>query len=211
MRAKFLRSSIVAGALLLSLQGVASAHVTIYPKQFTVGSYENFVLRVPSEKEIPTTKVRVEIPASFTVSRVKPQPGWTYTFTKDASGKVTAIEWSGGEILATEYMEFGMSGKAPSEPGKVAWKAYQTYSDGSVVEWTGPSDAQTPASVVEVVAGTGTTDGHGHATETPAPAPVFTPGAPLAPAEPSSASVWAGWGGLGLGAIALLVALFKKK
>lgn len=205
-----IRSSIVAGALLLSLQGIASAHVTIYPKQFVANSYENFVLRVPSEKEIPTIKVKVEIPSGFTVSRVKPVPGWSYVFTKDASGKVTAIEWSGGEILSTEYQEFGISGKAPAETGKFAWKAYQTYSDGTVVEWTGPSDAQTPASVVEVVAGTGTTDSHGATTPT-------TPAAPATETKTAgettgnSASTWAGWGGLALGAIALVVALFKKK
>lgn len=209
MRAKLIRSSLVAGALLLALQGVASAHVTIYPKQFVANSYENFVLRVPSEKETPTIKVKVEIPSGFTVSRVKPVPGWSYEFTKDASGKVTAIEWAGGEILATEYQEFGISGKAPAETGKFAWKAYQTYSDGTVVEWAGPSDAQNPASVVEVVAGTGTTDSHGATTPAPptTPAPVSTAGGTTT----NSASTWAGWGGLALGAIALVVALFKKK
>lgn len=207
MRATYLRSSIIAGALLISLQGIASAHVTVYPKQFVAGSYENFVLRVPSEKEIPTIKVRVEIPAGFTVSRVKPVPGWSYTFTKDASGKVTAIEWTGGEITATEYQEFGMSGKAPAEAGKVAWKAYQTYSDGTVVEWTGPSDSKSPASVVDVIAGAATIDGHGASTPTPERKPVETTTA----TPTSSASTWAGWGGLALGAIALVVALLKKK
>ncbi|HLO01825.1 MAG TPA: YcnI family protein [Symbiobacteriaceae bacterium] len=205
MRANFMRSSIVAGALLISVQGIASAHVTVYPKQFVAGAYENFVLRVPSEKEIPTTKVKVEIPAGFTVSRVKPVSGWTYTFTKDASGKVTAIEWTGGEITATEYQEFGMSGKAPAEAGKVAWKAYQTYKDGTVVEWTGPSDAKTPASVVEVVAGTGTADAHGDVHDAK---PAATE---AAKEEAHGVTGWAAWGGLGLGALALLVALFKKK
>lgn len=206
MRANWLRTSVVAGALLVGLQGIAAAHAVVYPKQVTAGSYEKFSLRVPNEKEIPTTKVKVEIPAGFTVSRVQPLPGWTYTFTKDASGNVTAIEWTGGEIGATEFQEFVMSGKAPSEAGKVSWKAYQTYKDGTVVAWTGPSDAQTPASIVEVVAGTGTTDGHGHAT-----APEAKPATEAKAEGASSASNWAGWGGLGLGAIALLVALFKKR
>lgn len=212
MRNHFVRSSIVAGALLLSLQGLASAHATVSPKQVVAGAYETFTLKVPSEKEIPTTKVKVEIPAGFAVSRVKPVPGWTYTFTKDASGTVTAIEWTGGEITATEYQEFAMSGKAPAATGKSAWKAYQTYKDGSVVEWTGPSDAKSPASVVEVIAGAAATDGHGAATDSHGAAPESKPAAETKAAEPaSSASNWAGWGGLALGAIALVVALFKKK
>jgi uncharacterized protein YcnI len=202
MRANWIRSSVVAGALLLSLQALASAHAVVYPQQVVANAYEKFSLRVPNEKDIPTVKVKVEIPAGFTVSRVQPLPGWSYTFTKDAGGIVTAIEWSGGEIAATEFQEFVMSGKAPANAGKSAWKAYQTYKDGTVVEWAGPSDAKTPASIMEVVAGTATTDTHGQATPPAAAAAV--------PAD-HGVTGWAAWGGLVLGAAALLVALFKKK
>jgi uncharacterized protein YcnI len=198
--------SLVVGALLVGVQGMASAHAVVYPKQVVAGSYEKFALRVPNEKEIPTVKVKVEIPAGFVVSRVQPLPGWTYTFTKDSSGNVTAIEWTGGEIGAAEFQEFIMSGKAPAQPGKTSWKAYQTYKDGSVAEWTGPSDAKTPASIVEVVAGTGTTDAHGEVHDAK---PASTAGA-VAEAT-HGATGWAAWGGLGLGALALIVALFKKK
>lgn len=208
MRANWVRSSVVAGALLLSLQGLASAHAVVYPQKVVANTYEKFSLRVPNEKEIPTIKVKVEIPAGFAVSRVQSLPGWTYTFTKDTKGVVTAIEWSGGEIAATEFQEFVMSGKAPAEAGKTAWKAYQTYKDGSVVEWTGPSDAKSPASIVEVVAGTATTDGHGQAA--PAPAPAGASAAAALDAAPGLTG-WAAWGGLVLGAAAFLVVLFKKK
>lgn len=211
MRANWLRSSVVAGALLLTLQGLASAHAVVYPQQVVANAYEKFSLRVPSEKEIPTTKVKVEIPVGYTISRVQPLPGWTYTFTKDDKGVVTAIEWSGGQIGPTEFQEFVMNGKAPANAGKTAWKVYQTYQDGSVAEWTGPSDSKTPASTVEVVAGKGNTDAHGATTPAPTTtAPAAT--APVAGAVASSgAPAWAGWGGLVLGAAALVVALFKKK
>ena len=39
---------------------------------------------------------------------------------------------------------------APEEAGELAFPALQTYDDGEVVEWTGPPDADTPASIVEI-------------------------------------------------------------
>ncbi len=42
---------------------VASAHVTVQPKETTQGSYEVFTVSVPSENEkVPTTKMEVESP-----------------------------------------------------------------------------------------------------------------------------------------------------
>ena len=43
---------------------VASAHVTVQPKETTQGSYEVFTVRVPSENEkVPTTKMEVNSPS----------------------------------------------------------------------------------------------------------------------------------------------------
>ena len=77
-------------------------------------------------------------------------PGWEYAFEEDG-GLVTAVTWSGGEIGPREFQQFLVQAQAPEEPGEYPWKAIQTYGDGSVVEWTGPPDAEEPASVVEVV------------------------------------------------------------
>ena len=66
----------VIGSMLLA--GIASAHVTVYPKESTQGSYEKFTVRVPSEKDIPTVKVEVKFPMdAVTVSRFEPKAGWT--------------------------------------------------------------------------------------------------------------------------------------
>jgi uncharacterized protein YcnI len=215
MQQNWFRSTLIAFALTALVPGIASAHAVVFPKQVTANSYEKFALRVPTEKEVPTVKVKVEIPEGFQVSRVQPLPGWTYTFEKDASGKVTAITWSGGEIGPTEFQEFVFQGKAPANAGKFAWKAIQTYKDGSVVEWTGPSDAKTPASVVEVTAGGAQTDAHGHGAEAK-PAESTKPAETGKPAEEAKkeskdpVTTGAAWGGLALGAVALILALRKK-
>lgn len=207
---------LLAFAFVLLMATVASAHAVVYPQQAKADSYEKFALRVPTEKDVATTKVRVEIPAGWAISRVQPLPGWTYQMEKDAKGSVTAITWSGGEIGPAEFQEFVFQGKTPKDPGKYAFRAIQTYKDGSVVEWTGPADAKTPASQVEVVAAGATTDAHGQTTPAPAaqtaPATSAQP-APAAQAAPASGGGFtpvAAYGGLLLGALALVLSLVRR-
>ena len=138
--------------MVMATTGVAGAHIVVEPEEVEAGGYEKFVVSVPTEKEIPTTEVRVEVPEGFTVSGVHPIPGWDYEFEEEG-GMVTAITWSGGEIRDREFQEFVFQAQAPGEPGEFAFGAAQTYEDGSVVEWAGPEDSEEPASVVAVVPG----------------------------------------------------------
>lgn len=141
----------LSACLLVAASGVAQAHVVVSPEEVPPGEYEKLTVTVPTEKDIPTTEIRVEIPEGFTVSGVKPVPGWEYEFEEEG-GVVTAVAWSGGEILPREFQEFEMQAQAPEEPGEFAFRATQTYEDGSVVEWSGPPDSEEPASLVRVVA-----------------------------------------------------------
>ena len=132
---------------------VASAHVTVQPKETTQGSYEVFTVRVPSENEkVPTTKIEVKVPAEVNISRLEPKPGWTYELKKDATEKITSIIWTteGEGLSSTEFGQFLIQGKVDDQAKELVWKAYQTYQDGSLVEWVGAADADKPASVTKV-------------------------------------------------------------
>ncbi|UVI33754.1 YcnI family protein [Paenibacillus spongiae] len=161
------RWSIISMAMLsvLLFASVASAHVTVMPKQAAQGSYEVFTVRVPSEKENATTKsIKVTVAEGAAVTRVEPKAGWTYELEKGADGAIKSVTWTAeGEGLAqTEFTEFRMSGKVADDAKDLVWKAYQTYSDSEVVEWVGADDnAKYPASITTVTAGTGESDGHG--------------------------------------------------
>jgi hypothetical protein len=94
-----------------------------------------------------------------------------------------------------------MQARTPEETGEYSWRAYQTYEDGSVVEWTGPpeeegaeeeSEDSGPASVVDVVQG--------------GAQPEESPGV-AAPELGLGFIPIAAYGGLGLGILALVVAL----
>jgi uncharacterized protein YcnI len=137
---------------MLAASAPAWAHVTVSPEEVPAGDYETLTVSVPTEKEVPTTEIRVEVPEGFLLSGVQPVPGWEHAFEEDG-GIVTAVTFSGGEIRPREFQQFLVQAQAPEEPGEYPWKAIQTYENGSVVKWTGPPDAEEPASVVEVVSG----------------------------------------------------------
>jgi uncharacterized protein YcnI len=147
--------------LSLGFAGLASAHVTVQPNQAPAGSYQVFTVRVPTEKETATTQVKVAIPDGVDISRFEPKPEWTYELEKNADGKITTVTWkaSGKGLSSTEFGEFKLQGKVADDAKELVWKAYQTYSDGEVVEWTGAADADKPASVTTITAAVG--DGHG--------------------------------------------------
>jgi uncharacterized protein YcnI len=153
---------------MLLFAGIASAHVVVYPQQSTQGAFEKFTVRVPSEKDIPTVKVEIKIPAEVAISRFQPMAGWKYDLTKDSSSKITSVVWTatGEGLSSTEFSEFSMQGKVGDQATTISWKAYQTYKDGSVVEWVGAPDSDKPASVTTVDPKPATAntaaDGHNH-------------------------------------------------
>ena len=190
----------VVALLMLATTGVGWAHVVVSPKEVPADSYQVLTVRAPTEKDIPTTEVRVEVPQGFTVSGVRPVPGWESEFEEDG-GVIRAITWFGGEIQPREFQEFAIQARTPTETGEHSWSAYQTYEDGSVVEWTGPpeeegaeeeSEDSGPASVVDVVQG--------------GAQPEESPGV-AAPEAGLGFIPIAAYGGLGLGVLALVVAL----
>jgi uncharacterized protein YcnI len=136
----------------LSFGSIANAHVTVYPKEAVQGSYEKFTVRVPTEKEVPTVKVEIKIPIDVDISKFEPKAGWKYDIVKDSSGKITSVVWTAMDagLGPTEFGEFNMQGKVADSTTTIAWKAYQTYKDGTVVEWTGAPGSDKPASVTSV-------------------------------------------------------------
>ncbi|MGG4035583.1 YcnI family protein [Paenibacillus cisolokensis] len=156
----------IAAIVSLVLASGASAHVTVWPKEVPKGSYEVFTVRVPSEtKGTETVKVELRIPDGYQAGRIQPVPGWSYSLERDANDRITSIVWEaeGKGLADTEFIEFKINGKVADDAVELVWKAYQTYADGSVVEWVGAPDADKPASVTAVVDGAPQADGHGAA------------------------------------------------
>ncbi len=189
MKTRWLWALLLAAWLLIATPVIAWAHVRVVPEDVPADSYEVLTVRVPTERDIPTTEVRVEVPEGFTVSRVEPVPGWDYEL-EEVAGVVRGITWSGGEIGATEFQQFDVQGKTPAEPGEYPWNAYQTYENGEVVGWIGPEDSEEPASIIRVAEDGAATQKLG--SEDLPSIGMLTP--------------IAAYGGLGVGILALIVA-----
>ncbi len=161
-----------AALLLVPLAGAASAHVTVQGPGATQGGYTKLVFRVPTEKDVATTKLEIAFPVDTPVAsvRVKPHPGWTAAMTRQAPAEplevhgeavtevVSRITWTadaGSGIGPTEFDEFEVSAGPLPETGQLVFKALQTYADGEVVRWIeepveGAAEPERPAPVLEL-------------------------------------------------------------
>jgi uncharacterized protein YcnI len=149
MRTAWLRIMALSTFLTLAAAGAAWAHVEISPSEVPSGTREEFVAEVPAELDVPTTEVRLEVPEGFEVTNVSSPSGWQ----GNLSGR--SIVWSGGEIPPDEVQEFAFEARAPGDAGEFRWRAFQTYEDGTVVEWTGAEDSEEPAPVVKATSARG--------------------------------------------------------
>lgn len=196
---------LLAATLAFGYAGMASAHVRVEPSQVAQNAYQVFTIRIPSENEgVNTTQVKLDVPADVEVSRFEPYPGWSSEVEKDQDGKIVAVTWKseGTGIGQTEFVQFNFQGHVAEAAKELVWKAHQTYSDGTVVDWSGAPDADTPASVTTVTAGAAGDDGHGHG-ETAAAAP--------AGGEHDGLTLGLAIAGLVAGLAALAVALLRRK
>jgi len=126
----------VALTLIFSVH-VSFAHVVVSPSTASGGSYQTFSVGVPSERDATTVGLRLVIPEGVESIRPNMKPGWKIDMKKTTvSDKelVTEIVWTGGQVPSGFRDDFIFSAKTPSG-GTVIWKAYQTYSNGSIVSW----------------------------------------------------------------------------
>ncbi len=175
-------------ACMMAFVGVASAHVTVWPKTSTVGAWEKYTMRVPTEKDIPTVKIVLKIPNGVTFESYEAVPGWTVTEQKDASGKVTSVTWTAksGGIAPGQFQEFSFVAQNPKTPEKAAWDAYQYYQDKSIVEWTGDENSQTPHSITDIMTASSSTA----PTTTPTTAPTAASTNTSTGTSTSTSSIW---------------------
>ena len=154
----YTRASVRVGVLLaigsaaLVLAGTAFAHAEMSPPIALDKTTQVFTLAVPTEKEgATTTTVELTPPSGFSIDSFAPSPGWTRKVQQTGSGEETQIQkvtWSGGNTPHEEAATFQFLGST-SGAKTYSFNVRQVYSDGSVVDWTGPESSDTPAPTVE--------------------------------------------------------------
>ncbi len=138
-------------ALLLFLSSaLASAHVTVWPRESHTGAFEKYVVRVPTEGDVATQSVELRVPADVEIVSIGAPNGYTYE-VKRAGSKITSIVWT-MTIKPGEFAEFAFMARNPKQAAELRWEAVQKFVDGTSAEWTGPAKDKHPASVTRVLA-----------------------------------------------------------
>ncbi len=144
---------VAAGSAALAFASVASAHAIMSPPVAKAKALQQFTLSVPTEKEsLTTTKIELTVPAGFAIDSFEPPPSpWTQQVESTGSGEeavVQKVTWTGGNTPTEQDAVFRFNASTNSAKTYV-FQVRQTYSDGSVVNWSGPESSDTPAPRVE--------------------------------------------------------------
>ena len=130
----------------------AWAHAEVSPPVTKAKAAAVFTLAVPTEKENKTTtKIEFAPPSGFSIDSFAPSPGWKRDVQQTGSGEEAVIQkvvWSGGHVPTGEDALFQFLA-TPDSSKTYTFQVRQTYSDGSVVDWTGPESSDTPAPTIE--------------------------------------------------------------
>jgi len=136
----------------LAVTTAAFAHAEISPPVALAKKGQLFSLAVPTEEEdATTTKVELTPPQGFAIDSFVPARGWKRDVQSTGSGEetvVTKVTWSGGKVPAEEDALFQFLGSTDASK-TYSFKVRQTYSDGTVVDWSGPESSDTPAPTVQ--------------------------------------------------------------
>ena len=130
----------------------AGAHVTVSPSRIPQGTSDVILtFRVPNESATAVvTGLRVQFPLDHPIILLNPEAGsgWRVTVVKTALKKpvttddgtftsaVSEIDWSGGSIPVGQFGAFNVLAQGiPTGTPELAFKAIQSYGDGTVVSW----------------------------------------------------------------------------
>jgi periplasmic copper chaperone A len=177
----------------------AFSHITLEQPQVETGANYKAVLRVGHGCEgLPTTALRVQLPAGFQGAKPMPKPGWALQTTvsklavpydnhgKQITEDVSEITWTAQSPLAalpdSQYDEFILRGRAAMPAGAAWFKVTQLCQEGSKTgsnpwteipaQGTSTRGIKYPAALLNVVS-----PATSAATSTPAAAATGTPAA----------------------------------
>jgi len=147
---KLLAAAAAASTLVITSSAFAHAHVS--PPVSLAKTTQSYTLAVPTEEAgKSTTKVVLTVPQGFSIDSFTPSPGWTRQVQATGSGESAVIQkvtWTGGKVPTGEDSTFQFLA-TPASSGTYTFQVQQTYSDGKVVNWSGPESAENPSPTIE--------------------------------------------------------------
>ncbi len=139
---------------MLVVPALALGHARVSPAVSVAGQLQLYSLAVPTEKSgVKTTKVVLTVPEGFGIdSFVPPSAGWKQRVQSRGAGEeavVQKVTWSGGATPTGDDSLFQFLAQ-PASAKDYTFRVQQTYSDGSIVDWSGSESSDAPAPTIEV-------------------------------------------------------------
>jgi uncharacterized protein YcnI len=139
---------------LLAIPAIALGHARVSPAVSVSGQLQLYSLAVPTEKSgVTTAKVVMTVPSGFGIDSFVPPPaGWRQQVQSTGSGEdavVQKVTWTGGATPTGEDSLFQFLAQ-PASAKDYTFRVQQTYSDGSIVDWSGSESSEAPAPTIEV-------------------------------------------------------------
>ena len=143
----------------LATAAAASAHAIVGPAVALDQKLQQFTLSVPTEKaNLTTTEIELTVPSGFAIDSFEPPPaGWKMNVQATGSGEeavVQKVTWTGGHVPTDLDAVFRFNAST-SGAKTYTFNVRQTYSDGSIVDWSGPESSDTPAPTIEALSSIG--------------------------------------------------------
>ncbi len=136
----------------------ASAHARMSPAISLANELQLYSLAIPTEKaNAYTTKIVLTLPKNFSIDSFVPSPGWQRVEQQTGSGNnavITQVTWSGGHVPTEEDSLFQFLAQ-PAGAGTYSFQVEQFYSDGSIVNWSGPETSANPSPTITVATSVG--------------------------------------------------------
>ncbi len=132
---------ILFAVLVVAFAAPLLGHVSINPATAQAGDQHIlFYLRAPVEKDIPMVELGLEMDQAWRdngggVNSFQDIPGLETQVEFDDEGRVERVWWTGGGATGKTHRMVFMSLDLPEKPGDYPFRAWQKYSDGSVVWW----------------------------------------------------------------------------
>jgi uncharacterized protein YcnI len=135
----------------LALASGAFAHARISPPVSLAKTLQLYSLAVPTEKNnATTTRIVLTVPSGFSIDSFAPSPGWHQVVQSTGTGDnavVQKVTWTGGSVPTGQDSLFQFLAE-PASSGTYTFQVQQTYSDGSIVNWTGSESSENPAPTI---------------------------------------------------------------
>ena len=149
VRRRLIHVLILVSAIASLAPSIALAHAVVYPKKSASGAYERYVLRVPNEKTVATTRVEIHFPDGVRITAFEDVPGWQLQILTDSAKRIVGAVWT-GTLAPQRFVEFPFMAANPKTATQLIWPVYQTYTGIERVDWTGEKGSRTPASVTTI-------------------------------------------------------------